>query len=258
MHAVRNQQAHRDREFFNKIAGSYCKKDLRDSSRPSRQHRLLQTLADFQGEMPRQSILEIGCGGGFSPRYLKGDFGDYLGVDHSAELIEYAQQHFSDAAFRCCDALSLDPERPYDGVFMIGVLHHMESPADQLKAFYTFLTPGGWIAMNEPNSANPLIQWTRFIRKALDPHYSEDQRTYDHRSLERAFTDAGFVDVKTRGQGVFSTPFAEVPLRPDGFWAALSRLAIRLDAILESRAPQLLRHFSWNLIATARKPVHSS
>ena len=246
-------KADRDRALFDQIAESYQQKDLRMSSRMARQHRLHQTVLKLIEERPSQALLEVGCGAGFSAKYLEGHYAEYLGVDHSAELIDYANTHFPWAAFICCDALELEAEGRYHGIFMVGVLHHMESPNAQLKAMASFLASGGWIALNEPNSANPVIQCMRWIRKALCRDYSEDQCAYTYRALERDLLAAGFVDVTTRAQGIFSTPFAEVPMRPDIFWATIARLAIGIDRFLEAKAPKLLRCVSWNLVATARK-----
>jgi 2-polyprenyl-3-methyl-5-hydroxy-6-metoxy-1,4-benzoquinol methylase len=246
-------QADRDRALFDTIASAHQEKDLRLSSRAARQQRLRQTVADFAQTLPGQALLEVGCGAGFSVDYLNGGYRSYLGVDHSPELIDYAKQHFSEADFVCCDSLELKMREQFDGIFMVGVLHHMEHPYAQLEALYSFLKPGGWIALNEPNSANPFIQLLRWLRKGSDETYSCEQRTYRSRELEAELSAVGFEDVSTKAQGIFSTPFAEVPLRPDGFWAGVARVAVRMDIFLEARAPRFLRYLSWNLVATARK-----
>ena len=69
------------------------------------------------------------------------------------------------------------------------------------------------------------------------------------------FESAGLVDVHVTPQGVFSTPFAEVVLRPHGVADMLSRAACATDRTLEALAAPLLRPVSWNLVTIGRRPV---
>src|SRR2546421_29127 len=123
----------RDRALFDRIASSYCEKDLWASSREARQHRLRQTI----GGLPATS------GGS--------------------------------------------------------------------------LRRGGWLVANDPHPANPVIHLARAVRKRVDARYSSEQKELTGRALRGALDRAGFIDIRLRPQGLFSTPFAEVPLRPG--WA---------------------------------------
>lgn len=49
-------------------------------------------------------------------------------------------------------------------------------------------------------------------------------------------------------QGLFSTPFAEVMLKPAILTGRLSALACETDRFLERSFPDKLKRFSWNLI----------
>lgn len=250
-------QAERDRIFFDSLASSYVKKDIHSSSRKARIHRLEQTTSYFWNESNRPNLLEVGCGAGFSAEYLKGRYATYCGVDHSRKLIEFAEQQFgttmNEVTFFNTDACELAGGKQFDGIFMIGVLHHMENPVKQLNVLRSYLKPNGYIAINEPNSANPIIQLLRFARMKIDSNYTVEQRTYSKMELQKELLASGFDNINIKAQGFFSTPFAEVRLYPGSFWLVFSKLAIWIDKLLESTAPNILSCVSWNIIAYARK-----
>ncbi len=129
----------------------------------------------------------------------------------------------------------------------------MEAPIEALRSLRRLLKNGGWIAVNEPSSLNPVIQLLRRIRKRSDSTYSDEQRTYSPDELYAQFAEAGFDQVEIRPQGLFSTPFAEVPVRPECIFSILAKFACATDFILEKHLPGLIKPFSWSLIATARK-----
>src|SRR5207237_823531 len=157
---------------------SYCAKDLAPSSRVARQQRLRQTLRCLP--VGRDiSVLEVGCGAGFTASYLEGMYREYVGVDYAEELIAYARTHHD--------------------------------------------RPG---ARSELTAAQ----------------------------LRESLTRAGFEDVRLIPQGVFSTPFAEVPLKPAALWGPVASVACLADRAIEAAARPLLRPLSWNLVAAGRKP----
>lgn len=254
----------RDRELFNRIASTYAAKDMHPTARPARRHRLTQTLNSL---VTTRSccLLEVGCGAGFSAEYLDGRYGFFHGIDYAEELVEYANKRLrmvasinaSSVEFTCADARTFCTRRRFDGIFMIGVLHHMEQEVEVLRNLKNLLVPGGWIAANEPNAANPIIQGLRRWRKRYGSDYSEDQRAYRKNELTDLFTTAGFEGVTVRGQGFFSTPFAEVPLNPPALTRAFSQTACAADRVWEQLFPGILSLVSWNLIANAIRPAAS-
>ena len=247
--------AARDRELFDGIAERYARKDLLPASRIARRERLLRTLEAVPDLPERPAILEIGCGAGFTADYLEGRFGSYLGIDHSHRLIELAhQRHAGGAArFEVADAAALEASSGWDLVVMIGVLHHLEDPLAVLRTARRLLCPGGWVAANEPQPANPVIQLARALRKRIDPAYSEDQCTLSAGRLRSLLEAAGFDSIRIAPQGLVSTPFAEVPAPVQWLTAPLARLACRADRLLE-RPAAVARWLSWNLVAAGRRP----
>jgi hypothetical protein len=120
------------------------------------------------------------------------------------------------------------------------------------------LEPGGCLVVNEPQPRNPLVTTARWARKRIDPDYSVNQEELTEAGLRRALEGSGLTSIEIVPQGVISTPFAEVPLRPQRVFSPLARLACRIDGALEDRLSACLRSISWNLIAHARKPLDDS
>lgn len=243
----------RDRALFDRIAATYCTKDLAPAQRAARRHRLRQTLA-LVGAPRNAACLEIGCGAGFAAVYLAGDFAHYHGLDHSAALIDYAcaRNAGPDIVFEVGDVADFVAPRRYDVIFMIGVLHHLSAPIEILRRLRALLVPGGVVVVNEPQSANALIRCARAWRTRVDAAYSAEQAQYSECELRTMFEAAGYDHVKVAAQGLLSTPFAEVHTPVQSLSAPLSRVCCAIDAMLERRCPALLRRLSWNLIAAGR------
>ena len=246
------EQAH-----FNHIAEKYFTKDLIHSSSIARQLRLKQTLKHARLQK-HHKILEVGCGGGFSASYLKGNYDQYLGIDYSKKLIEYANRYFnlSNTFFRTLNIKDLESDyNDFDMVLMIGVLHHMDDIEEVLLKIKTHLKPGGILAVNEPQPSNPLITFSRRIRKKLDATYSKEQKELSAKKLLNIFGRTGYINIHSYPQGLFSTPFAEIPMKPQRLTTPLSLLACEFDSFLENYFPRYLTRLSWNLVLTGEKPA---
>ncbi len=246
----------RDRRLFNRIADEYFKKDMLPSSSLARRLRLNQTLR--RAGLQRQSkIMEVGCGGGFSARYLQGSYSGYLGIDYSEKLITYAKDHsdMPNASFRVLNINDLEPEyNSFDIIFMIGVLHHMHNMDRVIGKLRNHLRCGGVLAVNEPQRINPIITLLRGVRKKTDAGYSKDQKELTAKDLMNAFKNAGYFNIRAYPQGLFSTPFAEVPLNPQFIMHPLSGLACRADQVLEEFFSRYLKWLSWNIVVIGTKP----
>ncbi|MFN3230543.1 MAG: class I SAM-dependent methyltransferase [Alphaproteobacteria bacterium] len=245
----------RDRALFNRIAADYGRKDLMPASRKARRHRLRQTLRHLPSAQDLD-VLEVGCGAGFAASYLEGHYRSYLGIDYATDLISFGRTHNQrpGAAFEAMNARDIPSDRVFDVIFMIGVLHHLENAAEMLRQLIGNLKPGGWIVVNEPQRTNPLIHGMRTIRRRVDSSYSEDQLEYSISELEDLFAKAGFSQVDTHPQGVFSTPFAEVVMPVQPVAQMISAAACGVDTWLERHAARVIKHLAWNVVVSGRKP----
>ena len=250
----------RDRALFERISASYARKDLAPASARARKQRLLRTLAAVPrsaraADPSSQDILEAGCGAGFSAVYLRGRYRTFHGIDYSANLIDYARQANAGpgVSFDAVNIKDFRPGKPFDLIFMIGVLHHMDDLHAGLTALVDLLKPGGWLLANEPQPANPVIRWLRAQRPKLDANYSAEQDQLTAAQMREAFERASLTNVRVRPQGLFSTPFAEVVLNPQWLTSPLSAAACAADTVLESALGRALQPLTWNLIAAGQK-----
>lgn len=245
-----------DRQLFESISENYIKKDLAPSSRIARQFRLRQALA--VASVPKTCvILEVGCGGGFSVEYLKGRFSEYYGVDYAKSLIKYAENrhHASNVHFYSENIKDFKPPQPVNVILMIGVLHHLDDISQTLKMLYDMLEPGGTLVSNEPHPHNPFVSLARAVRKRIDPSYSADQKELSVSELTEFYEAAGFEDVSMIPQGVFSTPFAEVIMKPQFLVKPLAKIACVLDSIVEKLPKSIALRISWNVVAVGRRSI---
>ena len=245
----------KDQRLFDRIAESYCYKDLVQSSSLARKQRLKQTLSCVPLKQ-NSTVLEIGCGAGFSARYLRGYYQEYVGIDYSKNLIEYARTHnfYPGVTFEAVNVKDFHERARFDVIFMIGVLHHIDDMI-VLRHMVDLLVPGGWLIANEPQSGNPIVRFARLVRKKVDAKYSSDQRELSAAELLSLFLQVGLTDLKLVPQGLFSTPFAEVVMRPQFIVGPISRYACLIDSGLERMIGSCLRFVSWNLIMAGRKPM---
>lgn len=245
----------KDRALFDRIATSYAQKDLRESSRIAREQRLRQTVKTLGGHLGH--VLEVGCGAGFTARYLEGSYATYTGVDYSDELVHYAREHNGGPGreFVCANIKDFSPAREFDVILMVGVLHHIPEAEEALADMRALLTPGGVVVANEPQRGNPAISALRWVRKRVDRNYSSDQIEFSEHELTDLFERSGY-SVESFPQGVFTTPFAETRPLPERMSRPLSRLATAVDPTLERlMAGRRARRLAWNVVVVG-KPRH--
>lgn len=257
MESEKDSRTLRDKALFNEIAESYSAKDLASACRPARRMRLVQTMAVCQRDWQfKPDILEVGCGTGYSAQYLEGLYGSYTGIDYSEMLIKQAGKihQQENVHFEACDFHDFAPGKQFDIIVMIGVLHHMVEIDNVLSKCREMLKPGGYLVANEPQPGNPVVQGLRKIRTKVDTSYSDEQEFLSAEYLRDMYSQAGFTAIRTVPQGYFSTPFAEVILRPQAVFSLLSKTACALDRVLESGTGKLLGRMSWNVIACGRAP----
>lgn len=244
----------RDQALFDGIAERYARKDLHPTSSTARRQRLLRTLA--AAPLPENpSILEAGCGAGFSARYLQSRFGRFVGIDYADKLIDTAKEHnaLDNTRFETANIKDMDLGERFDTVVMIGVLHHLDDIDTAMQQMVQTLKPGGWLLANEPQPGNPLITAARRLRKRLDGDYSDEQDELSASQMKAIYERADLTDIAVVPQGLLSTPFAEVPMSPAWLTKPLAKGCCMLDTAMEVTLRPLLGRISWNLIARGRK-----
>jgi len=249
-----------DRILHDKISGYLARKDQLPAQRLARQFRLSQTFKNTTSHM--SSILEIGCGAGFSSEYLNDYYETYTGIDHSAQLIAAASKYHSTSGvtFEATEISTYKPKTQFDSAFLIGVLHHLDDPTSDLRQITKFLNNGGYVLANEPQPGNLFIRWARALRKKIDNNYSSDQVEFTASQLVTMFEDANLVEITIMPQGFFSTPFAEIAMPLQTIMAPISRIACAIDRIIEGLPGVAIwgKWLSWNFVVSGKVPSSKS
>ena len=159
--------------------------------------------------LSRKRMLELGCGSlplllAISDRDLS-----YVGTDLSETGVRLAKQLAPHGRFVVSDASAPGLSGgQFDIVVMKNLLHHLERPADCLRAVKPLLAPGGEVLVLEPNSkclASTLLKKLGFARRLLE------DSPYGQLNMERlrgAFTASGFEITRVRHSGVLAFPLS--------------------------------------------------
>ena len=121
---------------------------------------LLVDLARRNLDEPRRlAVLDAGCGPGATDSFLRDAFGELVGVDVSAEMIEVARARNPWAEYRHFQAGEALPfaDESFDLSFAICVFHHVD-PAERpgfIQELRRVTRPGGIVAIFEHNPSNP-------------------------------------------------------------------------------------------------------
>jgi SAM-dependent methyltransferase/uncharacterized membrane protein YbhN (UPF0104 family) len=120
--------------------------------------------AALQARLPGGLGLDVGCGqGAYVARMRELGF-DVLGIDTSAGQVQRAARNVgADSMVRVGSVLDIPAaDNTFDFVYIINVLHHLGSVAEQRRAFAELLRvlkPGGLLFVHEINTRNVLFRF---------------------------------------------------------------------------------------------------
>ncbi|MFA6636985.1 MAG: hypothetical protein WCV56_07810, partial [Candidatus Omnitrophota bacterium] len=143
-------------------------------------------------------------------------------------------------------------EHKADIVMGVGALHHMSGFNDVFRSIKKNITPGAVFIAIEPYGGNPVIGLLRKIRTFVDSEYSPDQIFFKKKDILAILSENGLKDIEIIHQGFFSTPFAQVVLKPQIVMVILSRIAVALDDLIGKYLNRLIGPLSWNIIVRAK------
>jgi SAM-dependent methyltransferase len=113
-----------------------------------------QQVVDFCWEvlgMKRgQTVLDLGCGGGYQARYFAESGAKVHGIDITPVLIKHAKRHLKkhslEATFEVGDMRTFTVAKPFDHVVVLGMSFGFgtdEENAETIRRIYAALKPGG-------------------------------------------------------------------------------------------------------------------
>ena len=152
----------------------------------------------FRERFTKGSILDLGCGPGWTSLLLARAGYSVTGVDIAERMIEIARDRAVkenvEAEFHVSDMEELDlPKRDYDGVLFFDCLHHCPNYEEVVRRAYAHLKPGGVLILFE----------TTWLHR-YSPHAKQESKRFgitelgfSRRQLRRALRQAGFQKLKS-------------------------------------------------------------
>jgi SAM-dependent methyltransferase len=172
---------------------------------PRLQHyyrRQMQEVMALLAARPRSRVLEIGCGTGTESLWM---------AMHGAavDAVELTQERFVvanarkavlerdlgrplDCTFINVSLLDIEPEAPYDIVWMEQAFHHLEPRDVVVRKVAALLKPGGHVVISEANALNPLLQMQMFRQRGFKTvRHFEDHEGRRHPYGDERIVGAG-------------------------------------------------------------------
>ena len=145
---------------------------------------------------PPASVLDLGCGPGWTSAFLAEAGYAPTGVDLVPANVEVARERAARwdvaAEFVVGDLEELDLGREFDAALLLDALHHSTRPRAVLERAAGHLRPGGWLLLGEPSWLHRFSPHAR--RTSREPGWAE--RGLGVRGLRRGLRAAGFADVR--------------------------------------------------------------
>ncbi|MBL9172289.1 MAG: class I SAM-dependent methyltransferase [Verrucomicrobiales bacterium] len=224
-----------------------------------RRDRALQFLLP---NLPSQGrVLDLGCGAGPTLLELRRRGIDCVGVDASADMLEYAGQRLREHGLDSSGLLQSDcrqtpfPDAHFDAVLCIGVISYLPDYELALREIRRILKPGGLLIISWRNATHPAasdpVRIVRGLSQRLKRRRAAGQggspeftpgRHLNYRKVTRKMERLGFRYVQFAGIGFGPYQWNGTPLFSE---ARSIRISDTLSRILEGlRAQWLIRQLT--------------
>lgn len=140
-------------------------------------------------------ILDLGCGSGVFSEILTARGYQCIGIDLSRVQLGYGKSAGRDVTLVNADVEALPfPENYFDGILLIGLIHHLPNPNLCINEIKRVLKKGGRFLALDPNRANPFMY---LYRDKSSPFYSsvgvsENEKPIVASNMRREFEVKGF------------------------------------------------------------------
>jgi 2-polyprenyl-3-methyl-5-hydroxy-6-metoxy-1,4-benzoquinol methylase len=139
------------------------------------------------------SVLDLGCGPGWTSLFLARAGFEVVGLDISERMIEIARARAADentpAAFVVGDMEEFDLDRhDFDAVLLFDALHHCPGYKNVLRRAYEYLRPGGLLLLLEPSWLHRYSPHARAVTR----QYGVTELGFSRGHLNRTLRAAGF------------------------------------------------------------------
>lgn len=190
-----------EREYPLKVDQAHLYTKPFDDARMLREFAMVLDL--FQRSLPGGgSILDLGCGPGWTSLLLARAGFDVHGLDISERMVEIARERAGgdglSATFTVADMeqFALD-KRDFDGALLFDALHHCPAYPEVLRRAWEHLKPGGCLLLLEPSW---LHLYSPHARQATQT-YGVTELGFTRLRLDRCLRRAGFRQVRSYYDG---------------------------------------------------------
>ncbi len=134
-------------------------------------------------EAPPRTVLDLGCGTGWTSRFLAKAGYRVTGLDISEDAVRIArevseEEGVENVAYSSGDYESFEPAQLFDYALFYDALHHAEDEAAALQAAYRALKPGGVLFAFEPGKGHSRSAGARHAVETYGVHEKDMSPAY--------------------------------------------------------------------------------
>jgi SAM-dependent methyltransferase len=123
------------------------------------------------GVSPGGSVLDVGCGPGWTTAFLAEAGFHATGVDLAPAMLQAARLRAErwqiDVELHEADMEELSLDRTFDAALVFDALHHSDQPGRAVLSIAQHLRPGGWVLFGEPSWLHRLSPRARKAEREL-------------------------------------------------------------------------------------------
>ena len=155
---------------------------------------------------PLNSVLELGCGEGYTLEYVKNEFGakKTTGVEIDPQAAQSARERVDIVLNQSAEEPLDLPLEAFDLVLCLDVLEHLYNPWQVLADLNKHIKPGGYVLASIPNvqhwSVVKMLLGGRWDYKKAGLMDETHVRFFTDRTIRKLFVNAGLHIVKLDGQ----------------------------------------------------------